>query len=175
VSQRRDHGTDAILAYHDATKHSPISVRSRAQFLDWDNKPHPFKVYAGLDGAPLPDDVPSLGVPALDAIGVTTIGEPVPGPDLVSLARLLVVGAGVHHAQTFSGSEVIRFRNYASAGALYPVEVYVVCGDLPGLWQVCTSSTRRAAPSPAFARVTTAGTSSGRRPPSPQWLGLRPS
>lgn len=133
MSERRDDGTDAILAYHDATKHSPISVRSRAHFLDWDNKPHPFKVYTGLDGTPLPADVPPLDVPALEAIGVTTVGDPAPGPDLASLARLLVVGAGVHHTQTFAGSEVIHFRNYASAGALYPVEVYVACGDLPGL------------------------------------------
>ena len=28
---------------------------------------------------------------------------------------------------------MINFRNYASAGALYPVEVYLACADLPGL------------------------------------------
>jgi SagB-type dehydrogenase family enzyme len=45
----------------------------------------------------------------------------------------LVVGAGVHHTVRFPGGELIHFRNYASAGALYPVEVYVACADLPGL------------------------------------------
>jgi hypothetical protein len=34
---------------------------------------------------------------------------------------------------TFPGADVIHFRNYASAGALYPVEVYLACADLPGL------------------------------------------
>lgn len=31
----------AILAYHEATKHSPRSVRARGHFLDWNNKPPP--------------------------------------------------------------------------------------------------------------------------------------
>ena len=122
----------AILAYHEATKHSPESVRRRFHRVDWDNKPHPFKVYAGLERVGLPGDVPSLGVPALEAIGVTAVPEPSPGPDLASLARLLLSGAGVHHTVTF-GNDAIRFRNYASAGALYPVEVHVACADLAGL------------------------------------------
>jgi hypothetical protein len=25
----------AVLAYHESTKHSPVSIRSRAHFLDW--------------------------------------------------------------------------------------------------------------------------------------------
>ncbi len=128
-----DEAVAAILSYHEATKHSPISVRSRAHFLDWDNKPHPFKVYAGLDSAALPHDVPSLGVPACEAIAAGVEASQPSRPDLAALARLLLLGAGVHRAQTFPGGEVIHFRNYASAGALYPVEVYVACGDLPGL------------------------------------------
>ncbi len=126
-------GIGAVLAYHESTKHSPVSIRSQAHFLDWDNRPHPFKVHAALERVPLPDDVPSLAVPALEAIGVTSVDAATPGPDLPALARLLVLGAGVHHTVRFPGGEVIHFRNYASAGALYPVEVYVACADLPGL------------------------------------------
>ena len=123
----------AILAYHEATKHSPISVRARAHDLDWNNRPSSFKVYADLERIPLPQDILPLDVPALEAIGVTSVPDPAPGPDLAALARLLVRGAGVHHTKTFSDSEVLYFRNYASAGALYPIEVYVGCADLPGL------------------------------------------
>jgi SagB-type dehydrogenase family enzyme len=122
-----------ILAYHEATKHSPASVRARAHYLDWDNRPFPFKVYTDLERMSLPEDIPSLDVPALEAIGVTSVLDPAPGPDLAALARLLVLGAGVHHTKTFREGEVPYFRNYASAGALYPVEVYVGCADLPGL------------------------------------------
>jgi len=84
----------AILAYHEATKHSPVSVRARAHYLDWDNRPFPFKVYTDLERIPLPEDIRSLGVPALEAIGVTCVPDPTPGPDLAALARLLVLGAG---------------------------------------------------------------------------------
>ncbi len=122
-----------ILAYHEATKHSPVSVRARAHYLDWDNRPYPFKVYTDLEGIPLPEDIPSLDVPALEAIGVTSAVDPTPDPDLAALARLLVLGAGVHHTKTIREGEVPYFRTYASAGALYPVEVYVGCADLPGL------------------------------------------
>ena len=123
----------AILAYHEATKHSPESVRARAHYLDWDNRPLSFKVYPDLERIPLPEDIPSLDVPALEAIGVSSVPDPTPGPDVSALARLLVLGAGVHHTKAFGDGEVLHFRNYASAGALYPVEVYVACADLPGL------------------------------------------
>lgn len=132
MAGRGDDGTAAIIAYHDATKHSPESVRQRLHFPDWDNRPSSFKVYADLERVPLPENVPYLGVPALEAIATVTVPEPAPGPDLDSLARLLVRGAGVHHTRSFRG-DVIHFRNYASAGALYPVEIYVACADLPGL------------------------------------------
>ena len=122
-----------ILAYHEATKHSPVSVRTRAHYLDWENRPFPFKFYTDLERIPLPEDIPSLDVPALEAIGVTSVLDPTPGPAIAALARLLVLGAGVHHTKTFREGGVPHFRNYASAGALYPVEVYMGCADLQGL------------------------------------------
>ena len=82
----------AILAYHEATKHSPVSVRARAHDLDWNNRPSSFKVYADLERIPLPQDILPLDVPALEAIGVTSVPDPAPGPDLAALARLLVLG-----------------------------------------------------------------------------------
>jgi hypothetical protein len=50
--------TAAILDYHEATKHSPESIRRRGHLLDWANKPHPFKVYAGLQRVPLSEAIP---------------------------------------------------------------------------------------------------------------------
>jgi SagB-type dehydrogenase family enzyme len=123
----------AILAYHEATKHSPVSVRARAHSLDWENRPFSFKLYTDLERIPLQEDIPSPVVPAMEAIGVTSVLDPTPGPDLPALARLLVLGAGVHHTMTFRDGDVLYFRNYASAGALYPIEVYVGCADLLGL------------------------------------------
>src|SRR5215211_7082331 len=53
-----------ILACHEATKHSPASVRARAHYLDWNNLPFSFKVYTDLERMSLPEDIPSLDVPA---------------------------------------------------------------------------------------------------------------
>ena len=107
----------AILAYHEATKHSPVSVRARGHSLDWGNRPFSLKVYTDLERIPLPEDIRSLGVPAMEAIGATSVLDPTPGPDLPALGRLLVLGAGVHHTMTFRDGEVLYFRTYASAGA----------------------------------------------------------
>src|SRR4029453_18459446 len=53
--------------------------------------------------------------------------------DRRAIARLLTWGAGIRHAVPYPGGETFSFRTYASAGALYPIEVYLVCGDLEGL------------------------------------------
>jgi hypothetical protein len=115
VAGRPEGAIGAVLAYHESTKHSPVSIRRRAHVLDWGNKPHPLKVYTGLERVPMPDDVPSLAVPALEAIGVTSVDASAPGPDLAALARLLVLGAGVHHRVTFGTvalAEVSSWRSH---------------------------------------------------------------
>jgi SagB-type dehydrogenase family enzyme len=106
---RREPGETA-RAFHQATKHSFDSVRRRGHFLDWNNKPHPFKVYEGVPRVPLPDLRSGI-----------------------DLGRILRFGAGVSRTRTFPDGQAIHFRTYASAGALYPVEVYAVGGDGPGL------------------------------------------
>jgi SagB-type dehydrogenase family enzyme len=120
-------------AFHEGTKHSWESVRRRGHFLDWDNRPSPFKLYEDLDRVPLPGDLPRFETSALEALlsgdrlsrGGGSLGLPL-------LAGLLFTGAGVLRRRRLGG-DVYHFRTYASAGALYPVEVYVVAGPLPGL------------------------------------------
>jgi hypothetical protein len=118
--------------YHERTKHSFESVRSSGHYMDWDNRPDPFKRYAGIEALPLPAELPRRQVAALDAIA----HQPAQAPDeltLPELARVLRWGAGVVRSQRFPGGETYHFRTYASAGALYPVEVYLASADLSGL------------------------------------------
>ena len=63
---------EAARRYHDATMHSPQSVRSGGHGLDWATKPEPFKIYPGLPVVSLPRDFP---VPAQDALAAIS-GEP---------------------------------------------------------------------------------------------------
>src|SRR5271170_2639878 len=125
--------TQATWKYHDGTKHSYWSIRNNPHFLDWANRPRPFKIYPKIEPFPLPRDVPQTGVAALSAIS-----EPVPWsradsvPDLQDMARILYFSAGITKQRAHPGGE-IYFRAAACTGALYEIELYVVTGDLAGL------------------------------------------
>src|SRR5262245_20873438 len=99
----RNHETAAGWAYHDATKHSFHSVRNNAHFLDWSNKPLPFKIYTTLDPIELTREVPPLDMPALEAISrqPETTGDAI--PDLKDLAQLLYYSAGITKIKQYPG------------------------------------------------------------------------
>lgn len=125
----------ATWRYHDGTKHSVARLRANRHSLDWHNKPLPFKIYEGIDPIPLPRGLTPSDVAALAAIG----RAPLPStgvhsaPDLAGLARVLHLSAGVTRKKVYPGGQEYYFRAAACTGALYHIDVYVVCGDLPGL------------------------------------------
>jgi SagB-type dehydrogenase family enzyme len=137
----------AASRYHEETKHSYWSVRTSGHYLDWSNQPLPYKIYSTLEPIPLPAEFPPSRVPALDAIR----GSPFAGgrsgdevadrsslpdgarvPDLAGVARLCFFSNGVTRRRRYPGGE-LQFRAAACTGALYHVEIYLVCGKLPGL------------------------------------------
>ena len=123
---------DAIRAYHEATKHSPASVRSDPHRLDWPNMPRPFKVYVDLEGIPLPRDFTPSTWPALATIGDpghAAAGRPI---DRQTLAHLLFFAAGVLRRRAYPGGEIL-YRAAACTGALYHIDLYAVCADLSDL------------------------------------------
>ena len=120
-------------AYHNATKHSEWSIRATPHYLDWANQPLPMKIYTTLEPIVLPRDADQTGITALSAIsaaGVPDSGERI--PSLGDLARILFFSAGITKKKTFPGGEMY-FRAASCTGALYEIELYLVCGDLPGV------------------------------------------
>jgi SagB-type dehydrogenase family enzyme len=120
-------------AYHNATKHSERSIRSGPHYLDWENQPLAHKIYTTVEPIPLPRDAEQSGISALSAISAT--GIPSDGeraPSLSDLARILFFSAGITKKKTYPAGEMY-FRAASCTGALYEIELYVVCGDLPGL------------------------------------------
>ena len=131
MTNNRD--AEAAKHYHDLTKHSYWSIRSSPHYLDWANKPSPFKIYPQIEPIPLPRAMVQTLAPALEVIrstGAEFAAEKI--PDLARLASILYYSAGVTKHKTYPGGE-LYFRAAACAGALYPTEVYVVCGSLDGL------------------------------------------
>jgi len=124
--------TQVATNYHEATKHSYASIRSNPHFLDFANQPLPFKIYPSLDPSALPAEVRQTGVAALSAISETVPAQPNVAPDLEAIAQLLYLSAGITRHRKYPGGE-IYFRAAACTGALYEVELYLVCGDLVNL------------------------------------------
>jgi SagB-type dehydrogenase family enzyme len=125
--------TEAAWAYHDATKHSYQSIRAKPHHLDWDNQPLPFKIYSNLPAIPLPQNLSSSGMPALTAISTTPRAAPSEVlPNLQTLAEIFYFSAGITKRRNYAGGEML-FRAAACTGALYHIDLYLVCGDLEGL------------------------------------------
>ena len=119
-------------SYHAATKHSYWSVRLGGHFLDWANKPRQYKVYQGLPVVPLPRDVTPPVVQALDAVSTFEPSES-GTVDLHRLAQMLFFCAGLTKKKVYPGGEAQHFRAASCTGALYEIEIYVICGEIPGL------------------------------------------
>jgi SagB-type dehydrogenase family enzyme len=130
-----NHDLDAAWTYHNGTKHSYDSIHADPHYLDWENQPLPFKIYRTLDPVALPRDLLSSGVPALPA--VSAFNPPAETPSVPSLsmpllASLLYFSAGITKRKQYPGGEIL-FRAAACTGALYHIELYLVCGDLSEL------------------------------------------
>src|SRR3989442_1023968 len=121
-----------VQTYHDATKHSEISVRTSGHYLDWKNKPSPFKMYRNLPSIPLPRDFPHPQEAALKAIRGETPRKTVEKPNLAVLAEILYFSGGLTRKMKF-GNEPYYMRAASATGALYPIELYLVSGDIPEL------------------------------------------
>src|ERR687895_246236 len=140
--------------YHEVTKHSETSLLTSRHYLDFDNKPIPFKIYLELHSTSLPTSFPTPQVNALSCIsGITNKGlnddsesltsqlgtEPttkstdvindIPYVDFSSLAEVLFFSAGITREIKYSYGKYYM-RAASATGALYPIELYVVCDDI---------------------------------------------
>lgn len=127
---------EAAWNYHEVTKHSYTSVRTNPHSLDFRNQPLPFKIYPALEPSRMPTDVRQTGVAALSAIAASVPAQANAqtnaAPHLEAVAQLLYLSAGITRQRKYSAGE-IYFRAAACTGALYEVELYLVCRALANL------------------------------------------
>jgi SagB-type dehydrogenase family enzyme len=124
---------EAAWNYHNGTKHSYQSIRANQHYLDWENQPLPFKIYPKLEPIALPEHLSSSDVPALRAVS-SPGAEPdhQTAPTRQTLAEILFLAAGITRRRSFPGGEML-FRAAACTGALYHIDLYLVCGELEDL------------------------------------------
>jgi SagB-type dehydrogenase family enzyme len=128
-SSNRD--ISVALAYHEATKHSYTSVRTGAHHLDWSNRPLPYKIYPGAGTLALPRDL-SLSSTSMLSVLRERSNFPEKPLDLEAMTRLLFCAGGLTRRANVGGEDY-HFRAAASAGALYPIEFYLVAGQIDGM------------------------------------------
>jgi SagB-type dehydrogenase family enzyme len=125
--------TSAAREYHTATNHSLESVRAGPHGLDWANQPRPYKLYTDAPSVALPPLPTDSSMPALEAIAGNLAAARDHGVvDAAAFAKLLHYSAGITRTIRFDGGEM-TFRAAACTGALYHIELYLVCGDVDGL------------------------------------------
>src|SRR2546428_2842904 len=118
--------SEAAWAYHEATKHSYLSIRANPHFLDWANQPLPFKIYPTLERLRLPGEVRPSGIAALSAIAESVPADTVAVADLRGGAQLLYLSAGITRHRKYPGGAIYFFAPACAAG-LYEVELFLVC------------------------------------------------
>ena len=122
------------LRYHTRTNHSVQSIEENTYQMDLSDRPLPYKVYSTLEPIALPNTFASSSMSALDAIAVSDVpfvGERIPDKD--TLARLCFFANGITKRFQLASGQEYGLRAAACTGALFHVELYVVCGDVPGL------------------------------------------
>ncbi len=123
---------EAARVFHEVTKHSYTSVRSSPHLLDWDIKPLPYKIYPGAASVALPRDLNLAGMSTLSALSLSTEQTSSAPVDVAALTRILFCADGLTRKKRV-GNEDYHFRAAASAGALYPIEIYAAAAAVEGL------------------------------------------
>jgi SagB-type dehydrogenase family enzyme len=115
-------------AFQKSTKHS--RERLLGGYLDWANKPETYKKYPSAKIIPLSRELPTKSLSIVDALkkrrSVRSFSSN--SLSLDDLSFLLWASTGVQRKE-----QGYDFRTVPSAGALYPIETYLVVNNVEGL------------------------------------------
>jgi SagB-type dehydrogenase family enzyme len=120
----------SCLEYHNLTSYDRRKMD--AHFLDWTNQPDLYKNYPDIKPLLLPQDTEFPGIYLSQLLKKG--GRP-PGPEVIDqkdLARIFQLTYSLT-AKTQHWKETFYYRSAASAGALYPTELYIDLQKIRGL------------------------------------------
>lgn len=132
----RNAETDRLRAYHEATKHTYLSVHRSGWSLDWDNQPNPFRRWAGAPRVelPAPKPTPTRATSAcLLQLGDERDGR-WPESALPAVSSLLHHALAVSAWKAVPGTDVrYSLRVNPSSGNLHPTECWLAAAGLADL------------------------------------------
>jgi SagB-type dehydrogenase family enzyme len=115
--------------YHEATNHSPESLRRSDYVLDWANMPNPFRHYEGVPVLDLPADPPAPEIPMLELLqggcGATPVRD-----GATFLSQLLFYSASISAWKRAPSGVRYALRVNPSSGNLHPTEFHFVTRGL---------------------------------------------
>lgn len=120
---------DAVIAYHEATKHHPGRFARSPGQLDWAKRPEPFRRFEGAPLHPLPL-VAGDPTPPYDALFSGGIPEQPLTRD--TLGSLFEHALGLSAWKEYRG-ERWALRCNPSSGNLHPTEGYALLPPIPGI------------------------------------------
>jgi SagB-type dehydrogenase family enzyme len=120
----------SALEYHRQTSYDRYKMKG--QGLDWANQPSVFKTYPGLKTVPLPRVKARSKENLSSVIREGSKANAAAKLTLDRLARIILLAHSVT-AEVRHGDTQFYYRNVASAGALYPFELYVGARNISGL------------------------------------------
>jgi len=125
---------EATWHYHNGTKHPDGTLLSKSHTYHPALRPTPYKIYKNVQKISLLLDKEPIGISALDAISTICDSKVDMIPDLNVLTRILYFSGGITRKIKFPPPVgEFEFRAASCTGALYHIEIYVVCSDIPGL------------------------------------------
>lgn len=128
----QNHEIEAAWHYHNGTKHPNGMLLNRFHVYHPSHRPTPYKIYKNVSQIDIPLDKTPIGISALDAISTEYIDSNIT-PDLDALGRILYFSSGITKKIKFQGLGEMDFRAASCTGALYHIEIYLVCSDIAGL------------------------------------------
>ena len=123
--------TVSLGEYHQETSYQRQAMTGHS--LDWENQPTVYKAYPGIEPLLLPRDIslPEVNLSSL-LKGERPPEEGTRSLDINRLSRILQLTYSLTSKARHPGGE-FYYRSAASAGALYPTEIYVATHDVSGL------------------------------------------
>ena len=118
-------------SYHEKTSYERSKMGGH--FLDWQNQPELFKRYEGRETIAMPREMPLPHEDFFTLYEAPYENRPTHGVfDLAMLSRILLLTYTLT-SQARHANGTFYYRSAASAGALYPTEIYVVSNGIMGL------------------------------------------